>query len=74
MQTPFDKPVMSTPSAEGNGHVYIGGLDLKDGRPETPGQGGVPVQPTNDDYSETPPGPRDITSFMANQTFHSGKG
>lgn len=75
MQTPFDNPACPTPSAEGNFRGTRGGADFPEGRKETAGQGGIPALPTIDSFTgDTPPGPRDITSYMANQTFHSGKG
>lgn len=74
MQTPFDNPVCPVPSAEGNFRGTRGGEDYPDGQKETPGQGGIPNLPTIDSFTgDTPPGPRDISSYMANQTWPATK-
>jgi hypothetical protein len=74
MQTPFDDPIMKTPSASGDFQGTRGGFDLPDGMKETPGTGGIPNQPTVDSFTgDTPPGPQDISSYMANRTWPASK-
>ena len=74
MKSLFDNPVMSPPSAEGDFRGTRGGFDLPDGQKETSGTGGIPNQPTIDSFTgDTPPGPKDISSYMANQVWPETK-
>lgn len=74
MKSLFDNPPCPTPSAEGNFSGTRGGFDLPDGQKETAGTGGIPNQPTIDSFTgDTPPAPRSIESYMANQTWPSTK-
>lgn len=75
MQTPFDDPVMKTPSAEGDFQGTRGGMDLEGGMKETAGTGGIPNQPTIDSFTgDTPPGWQDPTTFMSNRGWPADKG
>jgi hypothetical protein len=53
-QSPFT-PAFDTPSTEGSGVTSRGGMDLPDGRKETPNQSEIPLQP--DTYTVGPGDP-----------------
>lgn len=72
MQTPFDNPFMSPPSAEGNFRGERGGVDLPGGMKETPGT--IPNQPTIDSFTgDVPPAQSEIKDFIANRTWPASK-
>ena len=73
MRTTFDEAVCNTPSPEGNHTGTRGGMDIKDGRKETPGT--IPNQPTISSYEgDENPGFKSIEEFMTNRTWPASKG
>jgi hypothetical protein len=76
MQTPFDKPVMPTPSASGDFQGTRGGMDLPDGQKETAGNGEIPALPTIDSFDgSSGPGEKSIEDFHASgRTWPANKG
>lgn len=74
MQTPFDDPIMKTPSADGDFRGTRGGVEMDGGQKETANTGGIPPLPTIDSFTgDTPPNWQDPSTFESNRTWPASK-